>query len=101
MLSYTDLQKGTLFILDRTPHEGLEYNFLRMQQSKPVVQKKINEIKRQYALYGKKDVKVHLIGHSRGAMVASTFALNRPNIREKKVSVFCKCLWISYCYLCS
>jgi elongation factor P len=44
MLSYTDLQKGTAFILDGEPYEVLEYNFLRMQQRKPVVQTKIKNL---------------------------------------------------------
>ncbi len=41
MLSYTDLKKGVLFILDGDPYEVLEMHFLRMQQRKAVVQTKI------------------------------------------------------------
>lgn len=44
MLSYTDLTKGTIFILDNDPYEVLEYQFLRMQQRKPVVQTKIKNL---------------------------------------------------------
>lgn len=44
MLSYTDLTKGTIFILDNEPYEVLEYQFLRMQQRKPVVQTKIKNL---------------------------------------------------------
>jgi len=44
MLSYTDLKKGIIFILNNEPHEVLEYSFLRMQQRKPVVQLKIKNL---------------------------------------------------------
>lgn len=44
MLSYTDLQKGIIFVLDGEPYEVLEYQFLRMQQRKPVVQAKIKNL---------------------------------------------------------
>jgi len=44
MLTYTDLTKGTAFILDGEPYEVLEYKFLRMQQRKPVVQTKIKNL---------------------------------------------------------
>jgi elongation factor P len=44
MLAYSDLQKGTLFILDGDPYEVLESQFLRMQQRKPVVQAKIKNL---------------------------------------------------------
>ena len=44
MLSYTDLKKGVLFILDGNPYEVLEMNFLRMQQRKAVVQTKIRNL---------------------------------------------------------
>lgn len=44
MLSYTDLTKGTIFILDNEPYEVLDYQFLRMQQRKPVVQTKIKNL---------------------------------------------------------
>ena len=40
----TDLKKGTLFILDGEPCEIVEYNFIRMQQRKPVVQAKIRSL---------------------------------------------------------
>jgi len=44
MLSYTDLKPGTIFILDSQPYQVLEFNFLRMQQRKPVVQTKIRNL---------------------------------------------------------
>jgi len=44
MLSYTDLKKGTLFIMDDQPYEVLESHFLRMQQRKAVVQTKIRNL---------------------------------------------------------
>src|SRR3989338_7931679 len=40
MLSYNDLKKGTLFMLDAQPYEVLEYNFVRMQQRRPTAQTK-------------------------------------------------------------
>lgn len=44
MLNYTDLTKGTIFILEGDPYEVLEYQFLRMQQRKPVAQTKIKNL---------------------------------------------------------
>ena len=44
MLSYSELEKGTLFILDGEPYEVLESSFLRMQQRKAVVQTKIKNL---------------------------------------------------------
>jgi len=44
MLSFSELKKGTLFILDGQPYEVLEYNFMRMQQRKPVAQTKIKNL---------------------------------------------------------
>lgn len=43
-LSYTDLAKGVLFVLDGEPYEVLEAHFLRMQQRKAVVQTKIKNL---------------------------------------------------------
>lgn len=43
-LAYTDLNKGTLFIVDGAPYEVLEMHFLRMQQRKAVVQTKIRNL---------------------------------------------------------
>lgn len=43
-LSYTDLTKGVLFILDGEPYEVLEAHFLRMQQRKAVVQTKVKNL---------------------------------------------------------
>ncbi len=45
MLSYSELKVGTSFIMDGEPYEVLEYNFLRMQQRKPVAQTKIKNLK--------------------------------------------------------
>ncbi len=44
MLSYTDLKKGILFILNGDPYEVIEASFLRMQQRKAVVQTKIRNL---------------------------------------------------------
>lgn len=44
MLSYSELGKGKLFILDGEPYEVLESSFLRMQQRKAVVQAKIRNL---------------------------------------------------------
>lgn len=44
MLSYNELKKGVVFILDGQPYEVLEFNFLRMQQRKPVAQTKIKNL---------------------------------------------------------
>jgi elongation factor P len=44
MLSYTDLKKGVLFVLDGAPYEVLESGFLRMQQRKAVMQTKIRNL---------------------------------------------------------
>lgn len=45
MLSYSELRAGTLFVLDGDPYKVLEYNFLRMQQRKPVAQTKIKNLR--------------------------------------------------------
>lgn len=44
MLSYTDLKKGILFVLDGEVHEVLEANFSRMQQRKAVAQTKFRRL---------------------------------------------------------
>lgn len=44
MLSYTDLTKGIVFVMDGEPYLVLEYNFLRMQQRKPTVQTKLKNL---------------------------------------------------------
>jgi len=44
MLSYNELRKGVLFVLDGDPHQVLEYEFLRMQQRKPVAKTKIRNL---------------------------------------------------------
>jgi elongation factor P len=44
MLSYNELTKGILFVMDGEPWEVLESHFLRMQQRKAVVQTKIKNL---------------------------------------------------------
>lgn len=44
MLSYGDLKKGVIFVLDGQPCEVLESGFLRMQQRKAVMQTKIKNL---------------------------------------------------------
>lgn len=44
MLSYTDLKKGVLFVMNGEPYEVLDSGFLRMQQRKAVVQTKIRNL---------------------------------------------------------
>ena len=45
MLSYNELKKGTLFIWNGEPYEVVDYNFMRMQQRRPVAQTKIRNLK--------------------------------------------------------
>lgn len=44
MLNYNDLRPGTFFVLNGQPYQVLEFNFLRMQQRKPVAQTKIKNL---------------------------------------------------------
>ena len=44
MLSYTDLKKGTFFVMNGEPYEVLDSGFLRMQQRKAVVQTRIRNL---------------------------------------------------------
>ena len=44
MLSYTDLTKGTIFVMDGEPYIVLEYAFLRMQQRRPTSQTKLKNL---------------------------------------------------------
>jgi elongation factor P len=44
MLNYNELKPGTIFILDGEPYEVLEFDFMRMQQRKPVAQTKIRNL---------------------------------------------------------
>lgn len=44
MLSYGELKKGVLFVLDGQPYEVQESGFLRMQQRKAVMQTKIKNL---------------------------------------------------------
>lgn len=43
-LAYTELTKGTLFIMDGAPYEVVEMHFLRMQQRKATVQTRIRNL---------------------------------------------------------
>jgi elongation factor P len=43
-LAYTDLTKGTLFIMDGAPYEVVDMHFLRMQQRKATVQTRIRNL---------------------------------------------------------
>lgn len=45
MLSYGDLKKGVVFVLDGEPWQVLESGFLRMQQRKAVMQTKLKNLK--------------------------------------------------------
>ncbi|PJE64407.1 MAG: elongation factor P [Candidatus Ryanbacteria bacterium CG10_big_fil_rev_8_21_14_0_10_43_42] len=45
MLDYNELKKGTLFEWNGEPYEVVEYNFMRMQQRRPVAQTKIRNLK--------------------------------------------------------
>lgn len=44
MLSYNELKIGTLFSFEGTPYEVLDYEFLRMQQRKPVAKTRIKNL---------------------------------------------------------
>ncbi len=44
MLSYNELKKGMVFVLEGEPWQVLEYEFLRMQQRKPVAKCKIKNL---------------------------------------------------------
>ena len=44
MLTYNDLRKGIIFLLDGEPYEVLEYAFLRMQQRKPVTKTRLKNL---------------------------------------------------------
>jgi elongation factor P len=44
MLSYNELKIGTMFKFEGTPYEVLEYEFLRMQQRKPVAKTRIKNL---------------------------------------------------------
>jgi elongation factor P len=44
MINYNELKPGTIFILDGEPYQVLEFDFLRMQQRKPVAQTKIKNL---------------------------------------------------------
>ena len=44
MINYNELKPGVVFILDGEPYEVLEFDFLRMQQRKPVAQTKIRNV---------------------------------------------------------
>ena len=44
MLSYNELKTGTVFKLDGQPYKVLEYEFLRMQATKPVAKTKLQNL---------------------------------------------------------
>lgn len=44
MLAYNELKKGVIFVMDGEPYEVMEYEFLRMQQRKPVAKCKIKNL---------------------------------------------------------
>ncbi len=44
MLSYNELKIGTMFAFEGTPYEVLDYEFLRMQQRKPVAKTRIKNL---------------------------------------------------------
>lgn len=44
MINYNDLKPGVVFILDNEPYQVIEFNFMRMQQRKPVAQTKIRNL---------------------------------------------------------
>jgi len=44
MINYNDLKPGTIFVLEGQPYQVLEFNFMRMQQRKPVAQTKIRNL---------------------------------------------------------
>jgi len=44
MLSYTELKKGKLIIIDNQPHEVMAADFLRMQKRRAVVQTKLKNL---------------------------------------------------------
>ncbi|MBI5731894.1 MAG: elongation factor P [Candidatus Magasanikbacteria bacterium] len=44
MLSYNELKIGTMFEFEGTPYEVLDYEFLRMQQRKPVAKTRIKNL---------------------------------------------------------
>lgn len=45
MLSYTELKPGIIFLLDGDPYKVLDFNLLKKQRSKPVVQTRIRNLK--------------------------------------------------------
>ena len=44
MLSYNEIKPGKCIVFDGQPYQVMEFNFLRMQQRKPVVQTKLKNI---------------------------------------------------------
>lgn len=44
MLDYNELKPGTYIILDDQPYQVIEFNFIRMQQRRPVAQTKIKNL---------------------------------------------------------
>ncbi|MST04072.1 MAG: elongation factor P [Candidatus Pacebacteria bacterium] len=44
MLAYNELKKGMVFVMNGEPYEVLDYEFLRMQQRKPVAKTKLKNL---------------------------------------------------------
>lgn len=44
MLSYNELRAGVIFVIDGQPYEVLDYEFLRMQQRKPVAKTRLKNL---------------------------------------------------------
>ena len=44
MLAYNELKKGIVFVMNGEPYEVLDYEFLRMQQRKPVSKTKLRNL---------------------------------------------------------
>lgn len=60
------------------------------EKDRPLIEAKIEEIKKQYKAYGKEDIEIDIIGHSRGATVAGLTALDGSSwrINEKGRVIF-------------
>src|SRR3990167_7656897 len=84
MLSYSDLRPGTAFIMDGDPYVVLEYNFLRMQQRKPVAQTKIKKLRTgktiQRTFHQNESFKEAEIGKETTEVTASIFKKDIINI---------------------
>lgn len=50
-----------------------------------IVDEKVNSIKQQYYHLGRKDVRIHLVGHSRGALLAFLYSLDQDNNKKNVI----------------